>query len=321
VPHERSANATYCRACGNDAHNKVHSVREMLYGTNDYFEYVECRLCGSLSIYSIPEDIGRYYPEDYYSKAMCLGVPLPSWKFLLKRQRAKYWLNSPNLIGRVLARGESAPWFIRCFRRVEAGIDDRILDIGCGSGSLLIDMAAEGFTNLTGVDPFISSDITYANGVKIYKKQIAELGGHFDVIMFNDSFEHLPDPGVALVHTRRLLDSRGTVIIRTPVADSFAWHHYGTYWHKLEAPRHLIIYTRKSLTMLAKDAGFRVIHSQDESSEVQFWKSEACKQGVPLIEARQESHPAELLHQWRLKAEGLNTRGEGDRVCFYLTAR
>ncbi len=35
---------------------------------------------------------------------------------------------------------------------------DRILDVGCGNGSLLAQLLKIGFTNLTGVDPFINEE-------------------------------------------------------------------------------------------------------------------------------------------------------------------
>jgi SAM-dependent methyltransferase len=266
--------------------------------------------------------MGYYYPEDYYSKGGLAGTKLPRWKRLLKRQRTLFWLNRRNLLGRMLARGESAPWLIEKLRQVGTGIDDHILDVGSGNGSLLVHMAAEGFMHLTGADPFIDGDIAYPNGVVVFRTDIAELDSSldstFDVIMFNDSFEHLPDPHAALKHARRLLTESGTVIIRTPVADSFAWHCYRHDWHKLDAPRHFVVHTRNSLRIVAEQAGLRLIECRDESDETQFWKSEACRAGVPVLQAKEDGQPTELLAHWRAEADRLNTLGEGDRVCCYL---
>src|SRR5437588_10289747 len=136
-----------CALCGNTKENKVHGVREMFYGTRECFDYVECAACGCLSIATIPRDLGRYYPDDYYSKLPHSGARQPAWKLSLKRQRLNYWLSRPNFLGRLLARGENGPWFIDALRRLSIGPDDRILDVGSGTGGLLIYMAAEGFTN------------------------------------------------------------------------------------------------------------------------------------------------------------------------------
>jgi SAM-dependent methyltransferase len=311
-----------CRVCHNSANNKVHIFRETFYRTLECFEYMECTACGCLSITEIPQHMGNYYPEWYYSKGNLAGTKLPRWKRLLKRQRTLYWLTRRNLLGRVLARGERAPWLIEKLRQVRIGIDDHILDVGSGNGSLLVYMATEGFMHLTGADPFIDGDIAYPNGVVVFQRDIAELdaslNSSFTLIMFNDSFEHLPAPRVALEHARRLLTESGTVMIRTPVADSFAWHSYGPDWHKLDAPRHFVIHTRKSLGIAAEQAGLRLIECRDESDETQFWKSEVCRAGVPLFQAKKDGYSAELLAHWRAEAHRLNALGEGDRVCCYL---
>src|SRR6478609_9592522 len=44
------------------------------------------------------------------------------------------------------------------------------LDVGSGSGKLLLDMQKGGFTNLVGIDIFLPGDIQYECGVNIYKK-------------------------------------------------------------------------------------------------------------------------------------------------------
>lgn len=43
------------------------SVPEMMFGTGESFDYATCRACGSLYLDAIPEDLGRYYVENYYS--------------------------------------------------------------------------------------------------------------------------------------------------------------------------------------------------------------------------------------------------------------
>jgi cyclopropane fatty-acyl-phospholipid synthase-like methyltransferase len=54
-------------------------------------------------------------------------------------------------------------------------LESKILDVGCGAGELLLRLAEETFSDLTGLDPLIEGDILYKNGVKILKKELAEL--------------------------------------------------------------------------------------------------------------------------------------------------
>jgi SAM-dependent methyltransferase len=296
----------------------MHEIREMFFGTRERFKYVECSICGCLSIEKIPTDLSRYYPSNYYSKAGQNGAPQPIWKIYIKRQRTRFWLSGPRILGRVLALGNSSPWFINALRPLGLGLDDRILDVGSGSGELLINMAAQGFTNLTGIDPFIERDITYANGVTIQKRKIAELHSNFDLIMFNHSFEHLANPREVLVHTRRLLARAGHVLIRLPIADSFAWRQYGVNWYQLDAPRHLVIHTRKSIELLAYEVGLRLLRIDYDSNDTQFWVSEAYQRDVPLIDAIKEQHSFEAIARWRGRAAALNAQGTGDQASFYF---
>ena len=58
-----------CRICGNASDNRAHVAREMMFGTRERFDYVECARCGCLQIRDVPADLSPYYPADYYSLA------------------------------------------------------------------------------------------------------------------------------------------------------------------------------------------------------------------------------------------------------------
>src|SRR3954447_2869234 len=89
-----------CRACSSDAVRKKFSAREMMFGTREEFEYVECAKCGSVQIANIPREelLARHYPADYYS-----FVPPSerSWwlRRALARLRTQHILGRPNLLG------------------------------------------------------------------------------------------------------------------------------------------------------------------------------------------------------------------------------
>ena len=55
-----------CRICGNSENNRKHIAREMMFGTRERFEYLECARCGTVQLIDVP-DLSRYYPEDYYA--------------------------------------------------------------------------------------------------------------------------------------------------------------------------------------------------------------------------------------------------------------
>src|SRR4051812_19942848 len=58
-----------CSVCGNAYGNSVHTTREMMFGTRERFDYLECADCGSLELLNVPNDLSPYYPPNYYSFA------------------------------------------------------------------------------------------------------------------------------------------------------------------------------------------------------------------------------------------------------------
>ncbi len=156
-----------------------------------------------------------------------------------------------------------------------------ILDVGCGSGDLLVELRDAGFSNLTGADPFIASDHIRA-GVPLWKREIGDVEGRFALVMMHHTFEHVTDPASTLAAAARLLVPGGRVLIRLPVADSDAWREYGTDWVQLDAPRHIFLHTARSLGRLARDAGLHVVSRTHDSTAFQFWGSEQYRRGIPF---------------------------------------
>lgn len=114
-----------------------------MFGMPEQFPYVQCDDCKCLQIESIPGDIARYYPDNYYS--FC---PKPGKRDFVK-----------TLGSRLLMSPVASLWPDTKMKRIhswmkEAGVtySSRILDVGCGSGGLLCQLACCGFRRLNGVD-------------------------------------------------------------------------------------------------------------------------------------------------------------------------
>jgi len=277
-----------CRICGNTENNRPFLVKEMMFGLKDEFEYLECNECGCLQIKDIPPNIAHYYPENYYSYQnkgeahFIRRSPLKTAKRILKKKALRYYLTGSSWIGKVVASKYSSyyPWL----KKELACNDSKILDIGCGAGELLLRMHNDGFTNISGVDPFINRDINYTCGVTIHKKNLTQLTEQYDLIMMHHAFEHMDAPLSVLEDCNSLLTTGGKLLIRVPVAASYAWRTYGVNWVQLDAPRHFFLHTQKSMELLSKQSGFVITHIEYDSYDLQFVGSEKYKQGLALVD-------------------------------------
>ena len=315
-----------CYVCGNRQANSRHYPREMMFGLGEVFEYLECGCCACLQITDIPADLGRYYGGGYYSYKAPKEKRDPAWVLALRTRRTRALLGEREVVGSLLARlskhrAEHFDWLGRAGVR----LDSAILDVGCGSGSLLRQMQRDGFSDLLGIDPFLERDIDYGNGLQILKRQIGELDRRFDFIMLNHSFEHMPDPRQTLQQLRNALEDRGTLLLRLPVADSHARRKYGIHWVAWDAPRHLFLYTVRSMHLLAQQTAFDVLDVTYDSSRLQFYGSELYLRGIAFKDQKPytpgNGPKAFTQQEWDYFAERaaeLNTDRDGDTACFFL---
>lgn len=312
-----------CRICGNESGNKLHRLREMMFGRRQAFDYLECASCGCLQIIDIPASMSEYYPPGYYAFT---AIPPRSrlLKFLLKL-RNEYALSGRGLLGGLLHRYAPPKLPLASLARLDLGHDARILDVGCGRGLLLEALAELGFRNLIAADPFLPNDVKRASRVEFRKATIHEITGEFDVIMFHHAFEHISDPGPTLKAVERLLAPGGRCVIRIPTVSSYAWEHYKTDWVQLDVPRHFYIYSVESMRILADQAGLELERVVYDSSAFQFWASEQYAADIPLVDSRSYSvspsssrFTGKQIAAFEKRAAELNRIQRGDQAAFYL---
>jgi SAM-dependent methyltransferase len=200
----------------------------------------------------------------------------------------------------------------------------RILDVGCGSGELLLLLHAAGFRSLLGIDPYVDRDLVYPGGLRILKRSIHEIDGHWDLVMLHHSLEHMPDQQETLDAVGRLLAPGGWCLIRVPIV-SYAWEHYGVDWVQLDAPRHFFLHSGQSLKQVAERAGLKIARTVYDSGSFQFWGSELYRRDIPLfttspvdVEARAAAFKREEIEVFEKRGQELNAQHRGDQAAFYL---
>lgn len=138
----------------------------------------------------------------------------------------------------------------------------KLLDVGCGGGRLLNRMKKRGW-EVEGIDfdAHATEKVTARYGIKTHVGDITQCdltGNSFDVICMSQTIEHLYDPNSTLRECLRILKPGGFLVMTTPNAASIGASEFGTFWRGWEAPRHLHLFTVKSLQQLTRQAGFDV---------------------------------------------------------------
>jgi len=146
-----------------------------------------------------------------------------------------------------------------------------VVDIGCGAGTLCFYIANKEIEVL-GVD--VSSkaiktcqESSKSMGLdKLAKFKVADfpnksINRKFDLVVFTEVIEHLHDDKLALEKIFTMLNKGGIVIITTPSLNAPLYRlGYANNFDKKVG--HLRRYTVKSLSLLCKEAGLKIIETE-----------------------------------------------------------
>jgi 2-polyprenyl-3-methyl-5-hydroxy-6-metoxy-1,4-benzoquinol methylase len=232
-----------CPVCLNTATVAALRGTDLLFETTSkIFTLDSCRACRCLFLNPMPgdEEIAGFYPKQYWWSA---GKP-----GLLKRLESVY--------RRLALRGHVS--FISKAAGHRTGQD--LLDVGCGSASLLALMKQRGF-RVMGLD-FSSEAAAVAkqeNGIHVVVGSLEDAAfpdGSFDIVTLFHVMEHVTNPRDVLHEVGRILRPAGSIVLQVPNIDSWQFRIFGAKWYGLDIPRHLIDYSSDAMLRLLAEMGF-----------------------------------------------------------------
>lgn len=151
--------------------------------------------------------------------------------------------------------------------------DTRILDIGCGSGTLLNRLRSLGWTTL-GVEPDpVAAEKGRQLGLEIETGTIETIdwgNRTFDAITLQHVVEHMLDPVSTMSQIRKLLNPNGLVYIAIPNPNSLGAKWLGPDWLGWDVPRHLHMFPGAALSKLLDQSGMQIL-SIRTSGRVATW--------------------------------------------------
>lgn len=208
----------------------------------DKWNIVKCKKCGL--VYVNPR-ISRTANENYYKFELQGDHEFLDTHFLESApMQTKYWERMVRLIQKFKTTG-------------------RWLDVGCGSGALLVQARSKGY-HVSGqeISPFFIDFCRNTHQLEVFNGELDTFnirGEVFDIISCFDVIEHHRHPLSLLTEIRRILKPNGLLVISTHDFGNVFARIYGNKWRMIYPIGHLFYFTRNTMKRLLEQSGFRII--------------------------------------------------------------
>lgn len=235
--------ARSCPVCAGQARVHLRGLYDDRFGYPGTHDLLRCRSCGHkfLAASFTAVELSQLYTH-YYPRASM--DPDQFRPYEEKRGRKAWW------------DGEGAS----AFRWVPPRI--RILDIGCSFGETLAYHQARG-CDAEGVEAdanVLSVARRHGLSIRIGLFDPSDYAPEsFDYITADQVIEHASDPRSFLAGVASLLRPGGMAVLSTPNSGGYGARLFGRRWINWHVPYHLQHFSRRSMSILARESGLRVV--------------------------------------------------------------
>jgi len=191
--------------------------------------------------------------------------PLPSQQAVNKLYSGDYWKNYAPYESQIRAHRRYFQEKIKQIKQYRK--QGKILDIGCALG-IFMETAKKNHYQVEGID-ISDYPVKYCrkNGLAAEQKTIHTINkkNDFDIVTAFEIIEHELDPVEALNDINHVLKPHGLLVVSVPNSQMVISRIMGKYWFGYRDKEHLFHFTKESLLLLLKKAGFTQIKIMNDS--------------------------------------------------------
>ena len=186
--------------------------------TSALFPYYRCATCGLVFLQPVPQDLGAFYPKDYYLVPRSLSELMAA----SENERFKLDLITPSIKkGKLLEVGPAFGTF--AYLAKQSGFDVEVIEMDSRCCEFLRTVA--GIATIQNIDT----------------AQAVQNKEPYDVIALWHVIEHLTDFQETLDALARKVRKGGLLVIAAPNPEAWQFRILGRYWAHVDAPRHVVL--------------------------------------------------------------------------------
>ncbi len=249
------------------------------------FSIIGCMQCDHKMLFPSPtsEELEHFYGDEYPAYQLHIAN---TFRSRVRRLFLRNIYGKP-FFGAILWR--MFEWLLPNYPQyVDNG---RALDIGCGAGSILLELKELGW-RCSGID----MEQSVADNLAKYDIEVtvgdaldslrAIPGASYDAVLCSHFLEHIADPVPIVKEIGRIIRPGGELVITLPNMSSWIAKREGAKWRGIECPGHLHFFSRQSLARMLSESGFAIRNircSQVEQSWLTAYPAEGFLRRFPVL--------------------------------------